>query len=319
MSEGKPNMESALRLIIVTVASLALASIGHIAEESTFSYTTEIQAEVKIVEDLLPICPKPETPEIHAEVITTHPTFITANFTTNLPENELRYYPDSFRLEQYIDSFWQDMPIPHPHPWNTSSELITFRTSPSRIFRFSHQTARPEPLPIGQYRILQAIYHHCPCGDITPYEVYATFAIVEELDEFELILAEFELLNISIKAIVGEVIGFYSGAFNHYGDWYWYDYDEIPFDAILLRFMFNEGHEDDEDDVWGWLINSIYGVWLTSSYIVARDESGTSIDPANIPIGSIIAVRGFFHRLLEGYPMPMDFHWMTPRMIEIIE
>jgi len=73
---------------------------------------------------------------------------------------------------------------------------------------------------------------------------------------------------------------------------------------------------DDEED---WFHGRLHGVWL-NEHIVARDIDGAAIDPLDIPVGSMISVRGFPHMLRDhGASEYYDFEFsiFNTRVIEV--
>jgi len=277
-------MESALRLIIIAIASLALVSIGQITEESA-----------------LPVCREHDTSiAVHTEVAFVHPTFVIVDITSDLPaDHQFRSFGNNFYIEQYENGTWRNIPGLEPNVfYSTNAAPITLEYS------FSHYRTHLATLDIGQYRIHQAFEHHCPCGEIVPHTFYITFDITEELDEFEL-----RLQDIRQRTFVGKVIGFYSGTWQ-----YSHDTEEIEYDATLVRFLQFEPQEKDE---YTWIWYGTHAVWL-SEHIVARDIDGIPINPTEIPIGSFINVRGFHHRAIEDV-FPINFHDTSARLIEIVD
>ena len=320
-------MKTITRLFIATIALLALASCGQNATAYDIAPVGDAVLGVPqppIINPQTPEkspdetpCIKPQTPIIQAEVTFVHPNFILLEFSSDHAPDEFapcRYMVD-FDLEQYTDGIWQDVALPNPFRRPLTGFIYPRPLIPWE-YAFTYRSSVPNVLSIGQYRIRQTFRHYCACGQATYHDIYIPFAITEELDKFEL-----HLRDIRQHGFTGEIIGFYSGMWPIYGtrEVNYEIIDEIPFDAMLVRFMFSEGYEHYEGTSQDWLINRTFGVSL-NNYIASRDANGALISPTDIPIGSIVNVRHFpFHRILEGYcHEPIDFHILSTSLIEII-
>ncbi|MCL2376942.1 MAG: hypothetical protein FWC76_06030 [Defluviitaleaceae bacterium] len=285
-------------LIIAAVFLLAFASCDQTAEEPTIEAEPDIAIEEieEVAEIEEHICYKPDGPIVLMDVTFAHPTLATINYTAAFTQGHVEFYRDLL-LEMYVDGVWY-----------TLSDIM-FASRAAFIYPqatlegwTTHWGERYGVLGMGQYRIWRTFWHHCICGEITSHDVYAAFAITHDFDEFDLILQDPRQYS-----FIGEVVDIYAGRFLPT------DEDNI---AILVRsisFDWGNGYNDPS------FIDRIHGVWL-NEHIIARDADDSPINPADIPIGSIVNVRGFPHTIREGhYYEEIEYHVRSTRLIEIID
>ena len=281
-------MNRASCLIIVIILLFAFAS----CDQTTEGYEIEAEVDV-IIEEMAevaePICYKPDYPIMLMDVTFVHPTFVFLDIISDFDQGHVQYYFGDYRLEQYLDDAWRDVPILADIYVSDSPTFLFPQTSQED--RFTNWRTRHGVLGIGQYRIWKAFWYYCGCGEATSYMTYAEFAITEELDEFEI-----HLQDPRQYTFMAEVVGYHA------------DDDGV---AIVVSYI----QLDDEQD---WLHGRLHAVWL-NEHIVARDIDGAAINPLDIPIGSMVSIRGFPHMLIDhgDYYDDFEFSIFSTRVIEV--